>query len=165
MAEEQKEKKSGQRSEYLSKEGLAQLKETLTYSKTVCRKEIAERLEYAKGLGDLSENSEYHEAKEAQMENESLIMELEDTISRSVILTKADNINQISHGSTIIVAKSGSAEPIRFILVGPSEADPSNFKISYESPLGQALLDRKKNEEVKVITPRGEVKYKILDII
>lgn len=157
--------KLGQKSEYLSAEGLEQVKEKLIHLKTAQRKEIAQRLEYAKGLGDLSENSEYHEAKEAQMENEGAILELEDVLSRSVLLTKISDTSFVSPGSTVAVLREDNGASMRFVLVGPKETDPAGFKISYESPLGQALLGRKKNEYVKVFTPKGEIKYKIIDII
>lgn len=153
------------KSEYLSAEGLAQIKEKLLHLKNTKRKEIAQRLEYAKGLGDLSENSEYHEAKEAQMENESAILESEDIIARSVVLTKRSDASSVSFGSTVLVFRNDTNESVRFVLVGPEETNPAGFKISYESPLGQALLGRKKNECVKVSTPKGEIKYKIIDII
>jgi transcription elongation factor GreA len=165
MENEPIQNKLNQNSEYLSVEGLEQVKEKLIHLKTIKRKEIAQRLEYAKGLGDLSENSEYHEAKEAQMENERAILELGDILSRSVILTKAGDTSFVSPGSTVAVLREDSNASMRFVLVGPKETDPTGFKISYESPLGQALLGRKKNESVKVSTPKGEIKYKIIDII
>lgn len=151
--------------EYLSKEGFAKLKAELENLKTAKRKEIAERLEYAKGLGDLSENSEYHEAKEAQMENERRIAEIEDLLARSVVVTGASNKNEVSMGSTVVLNRGDSPDPLRFNLVGSEEADPAQSKISYESPLGKSLLGKKKGDEVSVLAPRGEVKYKILDII
>jgi len=151
--------------EYLSQEGFERLKSELEALKTVKRKEIAGRLEYAKGLGDLSENSEYHEAKEAQLENEGRVAEIEDLLARSVIMSKASAKDDVSIGSTVLVAKADSLDAIRYLLVGSEEADPAKSKISYDSPLGRALLGRKKGEEIKVTAPKGEVKYKILDII
>ncbi|MEK7567265.1 MAG: transcription elongation factor GreA [Patescibacteria group bacterium] len=153
-----------QNTEYLSQEGFSRLKTELGSLKMAKRKEIAGRLEYAKGLGDLSENSEYHEAKEAQLENEHRIAEVEDLLARSVIMSEGPAKDDVAIGSTVVVAMAGS-EATRYLLVGSEEADPAHSKISYESPLGRALLGRKKGEEVKVIAPKGEVKYKILDII
>lgn len=154
-----------QNAEYLSREGFERLKLELENLKTAKRKEIAARLEYAKGLGDLSENSEYHEAKEAQLDNERRIAEIEDLLARSVIMTKQESKSDVAVGSTVIVAKAEAGNPLRYILVGSEEADPVQSKISYESPLGRALLGRKKGDEIKVLAPRGEIKYKILDII
>lgn len=155
-----------QNTEYLSHEGFERLKAELENLKTAKRKEIAGRLEYAKGLGDLSENSEYHEAKEAQLENERRVAELEDLLARSVIMSDAPvKKDNIAIGSSVVVAKAGSSDPVNFLLVGSEEADPVKSKISYDSPLGRALLGRKKGDEVKVLAPRGEIKYKILDII
>ena len=152
--------------EYLSQEGFERLKAELENLKTAKRKEIAGRLEYAKGLGDLSENSEYHEAKEAQLENEHRVAELEDLFARSVIMSEGQaKKDDIAIGSTVVVAKADSSDPMSFLLVGSEEADPIKSKISYESPLGRALLGHKKGDEVKVRAPRGEIKYKILDII
>lgn len=155
-----------QNTEYLSHEGFERLKAELENLKTAKRKEIAGRLEYAKGLGDLSENSEYHEAKEAQLENEGRVAELEDLLARSVIMSDAPvKKDNIVIGSNVVVAKADSLDPMNFLLVGSEEADPVKSKISYDSPLGRALLGRKKGDEVKVLAPRGEIKYKILDII
>lgn len=151
--------------EYLSKEGFAKLKAELENLKTAKRKEIALRLEYAKGLGDLSENSEYHEAKEAQMENERRIAEIEDLLARSVVVAKTSDQSAVSMGSTVVLNRDDSPDILRFNLVGSEEADPAQFKISYESPLGSSLLGKKKGDEVSVTAPKGEVKYKILDII
>ncbi|QQG46270.1 MAG: transcription elongation factor GreA [Candidatus Niyogibacteria bacterium] len=154
-----------QDAEYLSQEGFDRLKAELKSLKNEKRKEIASRLEYAKGLGDLSENSEYHEAKEAQLENEGRIVELEDVLARSVIMSKAPAKNNVAIGSTVVVARAGSSDSFTYILVGSEESNPIKSKISYGSPLGRALLGRKKGEEVKVVAPRGEIKYKILDIM
>ncbi|MBI5787174.1 MAG: transcription elongation factor GreA [Candidatus Niyogibacteria bacterium] len=151
--------------EYLSREGFERLKKDLEHLKTDKRRDIADRLEYAKGLGDLSENSEYHEAKEAQMENERRIAEIEDILARSVIMTKAEGASSVAMGSTVVVSREDSSETSRFVLVGSEEADPSQSKISYESPLGRSLLGKKKGEEVSITAPRGEIKYKIVDIM
>src|SRR3990167_6020101 len=124
-----------QNTEYLSAEGFARLKAELENLKTAKRKEIAGRLEYAKGLGDLSENSEYHEAKEAQMENERRIAEVEDVLARSVIMTKSAGMSTVSMGSTVLVSRGDSSEVSSFVLVAPKEPAPAQSKISYESPL------------------------------
>lgn len=147
---------------YFSKEGLLKLKGELETLKTKKRKEIADRLEYAKSLGDLSENSEYQEAKESQILNESKIAESEDMLRRAVVVerTLRDTANI---GSQVLVeAQNGSRT--NFFIVGSKEAAPGENKISHESPLGQALLGHKKFESVSVQTPKGVAEYKILDI-
>ena len=157
--------KPADRTEYLSEEGLRQIKDELEVLKTMKRKEIADRLEYAKSLGDLSENSEYQEAKEAQLENEMRVAELEDMLLRAVVVGKSDNMSVVSLGSTVIVRREADAAEMRITLTGSGESDFSASKVSYESPLGRALLGRKKSERVTVVTPKGEAKYKILDIV
>lgn len=151
--------------EYMSEEGLRKIKGELEELKVAKRKEIADRLEYAKSLGDLSENSEYQEAKEAQLETESRVAELEDMLVRAVLVEKSDNVSAISMGSTVVLRRDGEKDEMRVILTGAGEADFAASKISYESPLGKALLGRKKNEKISVVTPKGEAKYKILDIV
>ncbi|MBI2039128.1 MAG: transcription elongation factor GreA [Candidatus Niyogibacteria bacterium] len=151
--------------EYLSEDGLRQITKELETLKIAKRKEIADRLEYAKSLGDLSENSEYQEAKEAQVENEMRVAELEDVLLRAVVVGKADDDSTISMGSAVVLRREGEKSDLRVVLAGAGEADLSASKISYESPLGRALVGHKKNDKITVLTPKGEVKYKILDII
>lgn len=158
-------KKPAERTEYLSEEGLRHIKEEIEALKTTKRKEIADRLEYAKSLGDLSENSEYQEAKEAQLENEMRIAELEDVLLRSVVVEKTNDDSMVSMGSAVVLRREGDKNDMRVVLTGAGEANFAASKISYESPLGKALLGRKRNDKVTVITPKGEVKYKILDIV
>ncbi len=155
-----------QESEYFSEEGLIKLQEELQNLKTKKRREIADRLEYAKSLGDLSENSEYQEAKEAQLLNEAKIGESEDMLRRAVIVQKSTSKNTVEIGSKIIVEMVGSTGgELTFSIVGSKEASPLENKISNESPLGAALLGHKKSEIVKVQTPKGIVEYKIVDIV
>ncbi len=151
--------------EYVSEDGLRQLKNELEELKTIKRKEIAARLEYAKSLGDLSENSEYQEAKDAQLENEMRVAEVEDMLLRAVIVAKKEHATTVSMGSTVVVRREVDDSEMRVTLVGANEADFSAAKVSYESPLGRALVGRKKNDKVKVMTPKGETQYKILDIV
>lgn len=151
--------------EYLSKDGLEQLKKELEALKTDGRKEIAGRLEYAKSLGDLSENSEYQEAKQAQLENELRVSELEDTLLRSVVVKKPRTPGAVSLGSTVVIKRTGDSSTMRLMLVGSKELGLSDSKISYVSPLGRALLGREKGDQIRVSTPKGEAKYRILDII
>ena len=144
---------------YFSKEGLENMKTELNLLKTKKRKEIAERLEFAKSLGDLSENSEYQEAKESQILNETKIAELEDTLRRAVVVERPQS-GTIDIGSTVTL-EDESGKPRVFHIVGSNETSPSENKISHESPLGKALLGRKKYDDISVNTPRGVIRYKI----
>ncbi|MDP1629132.1 MAG: transcription elongation factor GreA [bacterium] len=148
--------------QYISKEGLVELKKELQYLKIEKRQEISQRLQEAKTFGDLSENAEYQEAKEAQSATERRIIELEEIIKNSRIIEKPTKKNIVLVGATVEVKFDG--EKREFTIVGSEEADPASGKISNESPLGKAFLDRKVGEEVDVRTPKGNVKYKILRI-
>ncbi|MDO8600398.1 MAG: transcription elongation factor GreA [bacterium] len=149
-------------SEYISEEGLEKLKQELHELKTVTRQEIAERLEAAKALGDLSENAEYQEAKEAQSLNEARILELEEMLRNIVVIQKPTSVGVVQIGSTATVSHGGGEE--RYMIVGTEEADPVGGKISNESPLGKAFLGKKIGEAVTVKTPAGEMVYKIVRI-
>src|SRR3989344_1904190 len=151
-------------SQYFSKEGLEKLKSELELLKTKKRKEIADRLEFAKSLGDLSENAEYSEAKEAQMLNESKIAEFEDLLRRAVIVAHDSKQHKVDIGSEIIV-EDDTGKQMKFMIVGSQESSPAENKISNESPLGKAILGHKKGESVKAFTPLGERIYKIIQII
>ena len=151
-------------STYFSKEGLAKLKKELESLKTKKRKEIAGRLEYAKSLGDLSENSEYQEAKESQIMNEAKIAELEDMLRRAVVVEHSASLGQVDIGSQVTV-EDALGKRLNFTIVGANEASPAENKISNESPLGKALLNHKKGETVSAHTPKGVLEYKIVDII
>lgn len=148
--------------EYLSRGKLEQLKVELTRLKTVDRKEVAERLDYAKSLGDLSENAEYHEAREQQADIEDRIATLSEMLKDVVIVTDKHG-QQVEIGSTIIVKKNGG-DPTTYTIVGSEEADMLSGKISYQSPIGSAVLGKSKGEKIIVATPKGEVEYNIIDI-
>lgn len=147
---------------HITKEGLEKLKEKLEYLKKEGRKEIAERLKRAKEYGDLSENSEYIEAKEAQVQIENKILELEEMIRNAVLITKAKNQDVVSIGSTVHVKKDGKIE--KFTIVGSEEARPEEYLISNESPLGSAFLGKRVGDEVEIELPSGKVKYKVVTI-
>ncbi|MEK9175026.1 MAG: transcription elongation factor GreA [Patescibacteria group bacterium] len=151
-------------SEYFSEVGLEKLKKELDERKTKVRQEIAQRLEYAKSLGDLSENSEYQEAKEFQMLNESTIAELEDTLRRSVLVHKSIAGDTVEIGSYVTVEDVKNRIKMSFNIVGANEVAPLENKISHESPLGHAIFGHKKGDIVKAQTPKGQVEYKIIDI-
>lgn len=126
------------------------------------RKEIIEKIKAAKEQGDLKENGEYHEAKNDMAFNESKILELEDLIRNAEVVESPTNYQFVSLGSHIKVS-NGSGER-EFLIVGPSEANPAERKISDESPLGQAFMHHSVGEEVEVETPAGVQKYTILEI-
>ena len=150
--------------EYLSEKGLEKIKKDLDYLKNVKRKEIAERLELCISEGDLSENSGYLEAKEDQGILEGRIIELENIIRNAVVVPLKEKHNGwVQIGSTILVSSTHKKE--RFTIVGTEEANPIKGKISVKSPLGKAILNKPKGATIKVLTPRGEIKYKILKII
>jgi len=151
-------------SHYFSEKGLLKLKQELEERKTTMRQEIAQRLEYAKSLGDLSENSEYQEAKEAQMLNESHIAELEDALRKAILVHKSSDGDAIEIGSSVLIEQINGGQQVHFTIVGSNESSPVENKISHESPLGRALLKRKKGDIVNVITPKGAVEYSIVKI-
>ncbi|HEY4497581.1 MAG TPA: transcription elongation factor GreA [Candidatus Paceibacterota bacterium] len=156
---------SDQGLQYFSKAGLAKLKEEIEYCKTAVRQEIAQRLEYAKSLGDLSENSEYQEAKESQMLNESRIAELEATLRSAIVVEKSTASDAVQIGSQVTIEAIDSGAHTSFFIVGANEASPAEQKISHESPLGQALLQHTKGDTIEVHTPKGSVRYKIMEIV
>lgn len=138
---------------YLSEEKSQELKKELEFLKSEKRLEISQRIEEAKKLGDLSENAEYMESREAQEQNERRILELEDTLKRSVIIQKTKATGRVQVGSTIKIKSDGANET--YTIVGSEDADPVNGKISNASPLGRALLDKKEGETVEVKMPSG----------
>jgi transcription elongation factor GreA len=148
---------------YLSQEKYEALKQELAYLKTDERKKIAESLEYAKSLGDLSENAEYHEARDKQADVEDRIVKLEGILKSVQIIASHHNSGVVEVGTTV-ATKRDDGRKEEFAIVGPEDASLPAGKISHESPLGSALLGHKKGETVTVTTPRGEIAYKILEI-
>lgn len=146
---------------HLSPEKLEELKKELEVLKNQKRAEVAERLKRAKELGDLSENAEYMEAREEQTQVETRIFELEDMIKNAILITQVKG-DKVQIGSEIEVEKGG--QRMKFKIVGHNETDPSGGKISNESPLGSAFVNKSKGDSVKVKTPAGEVTYKIVSI-
>lgn len=143
------------------------MKKELEFLKTEKRKEIAEKLKFAKSLGDLSENAEYKETLENQSLVEDRIEKLESIINRAVIVGKT-NSSTIGLGSSVKLKKEGNnnnnEKIFNYVIVGQEEADISTGKLSNQSPLGGALVGKKRGEIVSVKTPNGEIKYAILDI-
>ncbi len=148
-------------SQYLSQEGLQQHRQELEDLRFK-RQEIAKRLEEAKALGDLSENQEYISAREAQAFNEGKILELEQLLRDVIVIDQNRKSSIVRIGSSVEVKANGKSQ--KFMIVGSEEADPRNGKISNESPLGKAFLERKAGEDVSVETPGGKVSYKIITV-
>lgn len=147
---------------YLTPEGLERLKEELRNLKQVRRKEIADKIERAKELGDLSENAEYQEAKDEQAFAEGRIIELETVLNTATIVTSAGGTKQVGIGNTVRVRQNGDERT--FTIVGANEADPTGGKISNESPLGRSLIGRWVGESLEVQVPKGTVTYKVVEI-
>ena len=149
----------------LTQEGYDNLDKELNYLKTEKRTEIAERIKVALGFGDLSENSEYDEAKTAQAENEVKIAELENKLRHAKIINEKEiDTDTVQIGNTVKVLDIEFDEEVDYTIVGSTEVDLLENKISNESPLGAALLGSKKKQTVEVNAPAGIMKYKILDI-
>jgi transcription elongation factor GreA len=152
----------------VTKEGLKKLKEELDHLKNVRRKEVAQRLKEAISYGDLSENSEYEEAKNEQAFIEGRILELEQKVKSAKIITEKTSDKkgkEVNIGSTVTVKNvQDEDEQDTYTIVGATEADPFDHKISNESPIGKALLTKTKGDKVKVPTPSGMVEYEILKV-
>lgn len=148
--------------QYVTKEKLEELKQELADLKGRRRIEVGERLKRAKELGDLSENSEYFEAREEQALVETRIGEMEDTIKNAEIIEKSTSTSNVSIGSQIEVKKDG--QKMQFTIVGSNEANPGGGFISNESPLGTAFLGKKVGDKVTVSVPKGKVEYTIVSI-
>lgn len=149
--------------EYLTQEKFDALKAELEMLKTVKRKEIAETLEYAKSLGDLSENQEYQEARNTQAVVEDRIQRLDAMLKNASIVSTHDT-SSVTVGSCIVVEKESDKSRREFVLVGSEEADASQGKISVHSPLGAAAIDKAKGDTFSFETPGGEMRYRVVDI-
>ena len=146
-------------------EGVKKLEDELEYLKTVKRKEITEKIKVALGYGDLSENSEYDEAKNDQAFTEGRIVTLENMLKNAVVVDESEIPHDIvSVGSKVRVKDFEFDEEVDYTIVGSAEADPMNFKISNESPVGSALIGKKIGEIVEVQIPDGVNKFEILGI-
>ncbi len=149
----------------LTQEGYNNLENELNYLKTEKRAEIADRIKVALGFGDLSENSEYDEAKTAQAENEVRIAELENKLRHAKIIEQKDiDTETVQVGNKVQVLDMEFDEKVEYQIVGSTEVNLAENRISNESPLGEALIGAKKNNIVEVNAPGGVMKYKILSI-
>lgn len=148
---------------HLTAEGLAKIKAELEELKGPRREELAARLRSAIQMGDLSENADYHKAKEDQAFLEGRIQELEFMARNAVVIEKSSNNDVVRIGSRVTIQEEDYPAET-YHLVGPAEADPRNGRISHESPIGSALMDRRVGDSVEVETPAGKTNFKILKI-
>ena len=149
----------------LTQEGYDNLEKELEYLKTEKRAEISERIKVALGFGDLSENSEYDEAKNAQAANEIKIAELENKVRYARIIDESEIDNKtVQVGNKVKILDEEFDEELEYTIVGSTEVDLAQNKISNESPIGAALLGAKKGQEIEVLAPAGTIKYKDLEI-
>ncbi len=149
----------------LTQEGYDNLEKELEYLKTEKRAEISERIKVALGFGDLSENSEYDEAKNAQAANEIKIAELENKVRYARIIDESEIDNKtVQVGNKVKILDEEFDEELEYTIVGSTEVDLAQNKISNESPIGAALLGAKKGQEIEVLAPAGTIKYKVLEI-
>ena len=137
----------------------------LEHLKTVRRTEIAKNLEYARSLGDLSENAEYQEARDLQAATEERIKKLEELVKYSKITTDNKKKNEVGFGSTVSIKKEGSSDVHEYIIVGGEEADMRVKKLSHVSPLGSALMGKKKGDVFTFETPNGKQTYTIEKVV
>jgi len=151
------------RANYLTPEGEAKLNAELQELKGTKREELSKRLRSAIQMGDLSENADYHKAKEDQGFLEGRIQEIEAILRNAVIIEKTQSKGIVFIGSHVTI-QEGSFDPETYHLVGPTEADPRNGRISHESPIGRALMDKKVGDIAEAETPGGRIKFKIVKI-
>ncbi len=150
---------------FLTQKGFEKLKEELDFLKRVKRREVAQQLERARLMGDLSENAEYDAAKETQAYLEKRILELEDKLARARII-EHENISadKVYVGASVKLLDKDSGELMQYVMVSSAEADFAQDKISIESPIGKALLGHKKDDVVEIKVPAGLLKYQIIEI-
>ncbi|MFZ5641575.1 MAG: transcription elongation factor GreA [Bacillota bacterium] len=155
----------GEKEVILTLEGLKKLEQELEQLKSVRRREVAERIKQAIEFGDISENSEYEDAKNEQAFIEGRILTLEKMLRNARVIDEGEiHTDVVSIGSTVLIKDMEVGDEINYTIVGSAEADPSANKISNESPVGKAILGKKKGSVVEVSVPAGKLKYKILKI-
>jgi transcription elongation factor GreA len=148
----------------VTKEGLEELQAELTELKEVKLPTVIKRVSKAREYGDLSENAEYHSAKEEQEFVETRIDEIETILARAKVVKQTKSSTTIGVGSTVVVRKKGAKASLTLLIVGEFEANPSENKISSASPLGKALIGKKKGDTTMVKAPAGLIEYSIQDI-
>lgn len=157
---------SNEKQTILTPEGLKKLEEELYHLKTVKRKEVAGRIKQAMEFGDISENSEYDEAKNEQAFIEGRILTIEKQLRNAKLIDSEEiSTEEVSLGSKVVLKDLQEGDEFEYKIVGSMEADPSENKISNESPVGGAILGKKKGSIVEVDVPEGNLKYEILDIL
>lgn len=149
---------------YLTKEGEEDLRRDLQQLVEVRRPELAIKLKEAVSQGDLKENADYHDAKEQQAFIEGRIQHIEAILRSAIIIEEEGPADEVRIGSTVTIREDGSEEDEVYKIVGAAEANPGAGKISQKSPIGSALIGQKKGKKVKVETPSGAIKFKIIDI-
>lgn len=150
---------------FLTAGGMAKLEDELDMLKSVKRREVADRIKQALDFGDISENSEYDQAKNEQAQLEERIAKIENTLANAILIDERDiKTDKISVGSKVIVKDIEYDEEMEYFIVGSAEADPHEGKISNESPLGSTLLGKKLGDIIKVKVPDGHVEYEVLSI-
>jgi transcription elongation factor GreA len=149
----------------LTPDGHKKLRDEIEHLSTVKRREVAERIKLAREFGDIAENSEYDDAKNEQAMLEHRIATLEERLKAARVIEKGDVTTDVVSVGTIVRLRDVDAkETIEYAIVGSAEANPAEHKLSNESPVGRAIIGRKKGETVEVTAPRGSLKYKIMDI-
>lgn len=149
---------------YLTAEGAAELQQELDKLVNVRRAELAQKLKEAVAEGDLKENANYHDAKEQQAFVEGRIQYLENLLRSATIIVNDGKNDTVSLGASVTIREEGVDEDETYMIVGAAEANPREGKISHESPIGSALLGKKKGNKVKVETPEGVITFKIIKI-
>jgi len=156
---------SNNKENLLTVSGLAKLEEELEYLRATKRAEVAQRIKQALAFGDISENSEYDEAKNEQAFVEGRIAQIENILKTAKVIDDEDiNTDIVSVGAKVLVKDEELGDEMEYTIVGSAEADPLNMKISNESPVGKALLGKKVGDVVEIVVPDGMLKYKILQI-
>jgi transcription elongation factor GreA len=149
----------------LTPEGYEKLKQEIEHLQTTKRREVADRIRVAREFGDIAENAEYDDAKNEQAMLEQRIAVLEERLLNARVISKRDIAKDVvSIGSRVRLKDMGANETVEYHIVGSAEANPAEFKLSNESPVGKAIIGRKKGEVVEVAAPRGSLKYKIIEI-
>jgi transcription elongation factor GreA len=152
-----------ERREYLTKKKYEELVEELKDLKNVKRKEVAEALDYARDLGDLSENAEYHEARATQADIEERIAKIESILKNTTVVEDRHGDHAVI-GSTVVVEKLDGSKKMTLMIVGSAESDLASGKISNRSPIGSAVLGKKKGEHFSFNSPSGKMEYKVIEV-
>ncbi len=148
----------------LTPEGYAKLQEEIRYLSTERRREVAERIKQAREFGDIAENSEYDDAKNEQAMLEHRIAQLEDRLANARVIDEEVSTDTVGIGTRVRLRDIDAKETVEYQIVGSMEANPAEHKLSNESPVGKAIMGKKKGETVEVAAPRGSLRFKIMNI-